>query len=57
MISDCYLTVFLILISYPFKCQPHKMVKHTQAVRQLFPTNCLSVFDHFLGLALKGLMM
>ena len=25
------------------------MVKQTQ-------TNCLSVFDHFLGLALKGLM-
>ena len=26
------------------------MVKHTQQ-----PTNCLSVFDHFVGLALKGL--
>ena len=25
----------------------HKVVKH--------PTNCLSVFDHFVGLALKGL--
>ena len=25
------------------------MAKHTQ------PTNCLSVFDHFVGLALKGL--
>ena len=22
----------------------------------LLPTNCLSVFDHFVGLALKGLM-
>ena len=27
------------------------MVKHIQK-----PTNCLSVFDHFVGLVLKGLM-
>ena len=31
------------------------MVKHSQAIRRLLPTNCLSVFDHFVGLALKGL--
>ena len=31
------------------------MVKHTQTIRRLLPTNCLSVFDHFMGLALKGL--
>ena len=31
------------------------MVKHTQTIRRLLPTNCLSVFDHFGGLALKGL--
>ena len=31
-------------------------VKHTQRIRwQFLPTNCLSVFDHFMGLALKGL--
>ena len=30
------------------------MVKHTQTTRQQNPTNCLSVFDHFVGLALKG---
>ena len=29
------------------------MVKHTQPVRR--PMNCLSVFDHFWGLALKEL--
>ena len=40
---------------YPFKRQPHKMVKHTQAICQQRLTNCLSVFDHFVGLALKGL--
>ena len=31
------------------------MVKHTQTICQLLPTNCLSVFDHFMGLVLKGL--
>ena len=36
--------------------QAHKMVKHTQTIRRLLPTNCLSVFDHFVWLALKGLM-
>ena len=29
------------------------MVKHTQTIRLLLPTNCLSVFGHFVGLALK----
>ena len=38
-----------------FKRQPHKIVKQTQPIRRLLPTNCLSVFDHFVGLALKGL--
>ena len=31
------------------------MVKHTQTIRRQEPTNCLSVFDNFVGLALKGL--
>ena len=38
-----------------FMRQPHKIVKYTQTIRRLLPTNCLSVFDHFVGLALKGL--
>ena len=29
------------------------MVKHTQTIGRQHPTNCLSVFDHFVGLALK----
>ena len=33
------------------------MVKHTQTIRRLFPKNCLSVFDHFVGLAHKGLSL
>ena len=31
------------------------MVKYTQKIRQLLVTNYLSVFDHVVGLALKGL--
>ena len=30
------------------------MVKQTQRTRRQKPTNCLSVFDHFVGLAIKG---
>ena len=39
----------------PFKCQLHKMVKQAQTICWLLPTNCVSVFDHFVGSALKGL--
>ena len=35
--------------------QLHKMVKHTQTIHRQQPMNCLRVFDHFVGLALKGL--
>ena len=38
-----------------FKHQPQKMVKHTQTIRPQWQTNCLKVFVHFVGLALKGL--
>ena len=41
----------------PFKRQPHKVVKHIQTIRRQKPTNCLSVFDHFVGLAFKGLSL
>ena len=40
---------------FPFKHQPHKMVKHTKTNRRQQPTNGLSVFNRFVGLALKGL--
>ena len=33
------------------------MVKHTQTIRRFSPTNYLSVFDHFVGLAFKGLIL
>ena len=31
------------------------MVKHTQTICRLLRTNCLSVFDHFVGMTVKGL--
>ena len=31
------------------------MIKQTQTILRLLPTNCLSVFDHFVGFARKGL--
>ena len=37
----------------PYKCQPHKMVKHIQTMGRQEPTNYLSVFDHFMKFALK----
>ena len=45
---------FLALVTV--KNQPHKMVKYTQTTRRQLPTNLLSVFDHFVELALKGLI-
>ena len=38
-----------------FNRQPKKMVRHTQIILLLLPANCLSMFDHLLELALKGL--
>ena len=35
--------------------QSHKMVEHIQTICWLLPTNCLSVFDHFVVLTLRGL--
>ena len=37
----------------PFKRQPVKMAKETQTIHS--SSNCLSVFEHFVGLALKRL--
>ena len=57
-VFNSFLVLFMLLTRknfLPLKRQPHKMVKHTQTIRWLLPTNCLSVFDHFVELALKGL--
>ena len=39
----------------PLSANLTKMVKHTQTIRRQKPTNCLNVFDHLVGLALRGL--
>ena len=44
------------LYGSPFKRQPYKIVKHTQTICRLLATNCLSLFDYFMKLALKGLI-
>ena len=36
------------------RTSPHKMVKHTKTFRRQKPTNCLTVFDLFVGLPFKG---
>ena len=41
--------------SITFKRELHKIAKRTQTICRLLPTNCLSAFDHFVGLALKRL--
>ena len=37
--------------------QPHKIIKHTQIISRLLPTNCVSVFYHSVGLVFKGLTL
>ena len=37
--------------------QSYKIFKHTQTIPRLCPTISLSVFDHFVGLARKELIM
>ena len=39
----------------PLSANPTKWSKHTQTIRRQQSMNCLSVFDHFVNLALKGL--
>ena len=39
----------------PLSVNPTEMVKLTQTICRLLPTNFLSVFDHFVKLGLKGL--
>ena len=44
------------LYNYPFNRQPHKMVKHIQAIRRQQLMNCLSVFKYLMGLVFKRLL-
>ena len=37
--------------------EPHKMVKHPQTIPRLLATDCLSAFNHFVGLTLSCMML
>ena len=39
----------------PLGTNPSQWFKHTQKIRRLLQTKCLSLFDHFVWFALKGL--
>ena len=39
----------------PLSANPPNWSNTLKTIRRLLPTNCLGVFNHFVGLALKGL--
>ena len=55
----CYLvTLFLnYFVLSPLSANPTKRSNTLKQFVGNFPTTCLSVFDHFVGLALKGLII
>ena len=44
-------------LTLPFKSQFQKMVKHTQTIHPQFADELFELFDHFVGLAPKGLTL
>ena len=52
--QDTFLIANLSLIN-PLSANPTKWSNTLKQFVGKFPTNCLSVFDHFVGLALEGL--
>ena len=48
---------FLNLVSNPLSANPEKWSNTRKQIVGNLPTICLSVFDHFMNLALKGLML
>ena len=48
---------FDLLLLNPLSANPTKWSNTLKTIRRQKPTNCLSVFDHFVGLALKGLTL
>ena len=59
-LQNCYALFFFSMAKkndfYLFMRHLHNMVQHTQTTSQT-TTNCLSVLDHFVGLALQGLKL
>ena len=56
--SDIFYAVAITinLFLYPLSANPTKWSNTLKQFVGNLPTNCLSVFDHFVGLALKGLI-
>ena len=52
--SNCLSNFFLKI--NPLRANPTKWSRTLKQFVDNLPTNCLSVFDHFVGLALKGLI-
>ena len=52
---DVYYKMRRYSVCYPFKRQPGKWSNTLKQFVGNLPTSCLSVFDHFMNLALKGL--
>lgn len=50
-------TLTRVWAPYFFRHQPHRLVRHTQIIRQQRLTGCLGMFDHSVGLARKGLKL
>ena len=62
LVKSSYLFIALIVILLKVKNNPLSahFTKWSNALQQFvnkLPTNCLSVFDHFVGLTLKGLTL
>ena len=51
-----FLLPYLMGVLITLKRQPPNIVKHTQTIRRQMTTNCMSLFDHFVGLTLKGML-
>ena len=54
-LSQLRTCIFRILNTDPLSAKPTKWSDTLKQFVGSLPTNCLSVFDHFVGLALKGL--
>ena len=54
LLEKLLIVEYLISVAATLSTNPTKS-SNTQTIRRLLPTNCLSVFDHFVGLTLKEL--
>ena len=56
MILYCLYSSFMVKLN-PLSANPEKWSNTLKQIVGNLPTICLSVFDHFMNLALKGLMI